>query len=85
MTRGEQLLKELKAKGLKSARPSFPDFYGNIPPSPCTNRFTSNVTRKEKHPDAIDFPVAHLHKQGLQLITPAAVKSDLQWYGGKKS
>lgn len=61
-----------------------PEFYGKIMVDPCTNLF-GPTPKRELPEDAKKFPVGNSHKQGLQLLTPGALKEDLQWMGGKKS
>lgn len=63
---------------------TFPDL--TIPPgySSLGDGFAPCHGKRPLHPDAKQFPVGHLHKQGLQLITPDAIADGLQFYGGKK-
>lgn len=63
----------------------FPDLSVEQRTAPLGNMFGDGRTPARKQPsDAIQFPVAHLHKQGLQLMTPDDVKHNLQHFGGKK-
>lgn len=48
------------------------------------NGFAPTSGKKELPADAKQFPVGHLHKQGLTLIT-STKPEDLQYYGGKKA
>lgn len=89
LTRGQRLLQELRGKGYKARRPDWPDFYGRVPASPCTNGFGDRgvcvTPAKEQPHDAKQFPVGNSHKQGPQLLTPDAIKTDLAWMSGKKT
>lgn len=64
----------------------WPDLSTNSAAYPSINtvKSFSGLVRTLPH-GAKPFPVGHLHKQGLQLITPGAIKDDLPYYGGKKS
>lgn len=84
LTRGQRLLRDLRSKGLKAARPAFPAFYGAIPASPCTCGFGPTPAKVQPE-GAKQFPVGNSHKQGPQLLTPDAVKNDLKWMSGAKT
>lgn len=75
----------LRQRGVKGKRPDFPDLRINPRYNTSDNPiYTPTRPHSSQHPDAMQFPVGHLHKQGTVLIT-STKPEDLQWYGGKKS
>jgi hypothetical protein len=60
---------------LKSGRSLYPSL---------GNGFAPVRGKKQLPADAKQFPIGHLHKQGLTLIT-STKPEDLQYYGGKKA
>lgn len=68
----------------RGARLSIP--FPNLEASPLSNGptcFCPVAPKTSLHPDARRFPVGHLHKQGLQLITPGDLPN-LKDFGGAK-
>lgn len=64
--------RELRPHPDLSVRPGPPSLGSGFGPTPG---------RREMPPDARQFPVGNLHKQGLELITPG---SDPTHYNGRK-
>ena len=76
---------KLKHKGNRYKVP-FPNLKMDHNPAPLSNRFTTTLGKKERHPDAHQFPVGNSHKQGPMLITPGMIAGgELRHLGGKKT
>lgn len=74
---------KLKMKHGKSKRPDFPDL--KTTPKYKTSDTVGNglvVLSGASHPDARQFPIQQVHKQGYTLFTGA---DDASYAGGKKS
>lgn len=78
----------LKRQGLKAAGPAIPDYRVEQRTAPVSNVIAvpGALARHELPEGAKQFPVGHLHKQGLSVITPGAIaQGELQYFGGKKA
>jgi hypothetical protein len=65
---------------------AFPDLRVESGAPACSNAFFPVIPRRKgPPPGAREFPVGHSHKQGMQLITPAQLETELQYLGGKKA
>lgn len=62
----------------------FPNLTCEQRTAPCSNDIPANGPKRSLPADAKTFPIGHLHKQGLQLITEGD-RTDLQYFGGKKA
>ena len=76
---------KLKSRRDFSYAVPFPDLSVEQNVAPLGNKFGDGRTPVKTQPvDAKQFPVAHLHKQGMQLITPDDIKNNLNAFGGRK-
>lgn len=58
----------------------FPDLTVPAQVAPVSNSIPGSVSKRQQPEGAKQFPVGHLHKQGMQLIA----REDFEWAGGKK-
>lgn len=78
----------LKAKHPRFKIDRFPDLsveQRTAPTSDLSGARGGSTAKRQMPHDAKRFPVGNLHKQGPVLMSPDAIKNDLQWYSGKKS
>lgn len=65
-----------------SKGPDFPSLKVESNCAPTSDTFTTVIGKKQRHPDAKDFPIQTPHKQGPMLL----LKHDgYEYAGGKKS
>ena len=75
-------LKKRRGAGWKNP---LPDLSVEQRTAPLGNQFAPiHGAKKSLPPDAKIFPSATLHKQGPIMLTPAMVKQEMQYVGGKK-
>ena len=62
----------------------FPDLSVEQHTAPTSDIIPCASPKRDRIPGAVQFPIGHSHKQGLELITPGMIPY-LAYLGGKKS